>query len=90
MLPEAVEPTGGEPTGPAEAAGLVDADRILALTERLRDAHGRIDTASISTQRRSNYQRRLAAVADAGQSDLDKAEAQLERLEADLDRQLGR
>lgn len=89
-MSDAVGSTGGSEGGGADGAGLVDAERILALTERLRDAHARIDGASITGQRRSNYQRRLAAVADAGQSDLDKAEAQLERLEADLDRQLDR
>lgn len=75
---------GAAPTEPP----LVDAQRLLAFTERLRTVHARIDVATMSAGRRSGYQRRLAAAADTGQSDLQKAEAQLERLEADLDRQL--
>ncbi|MBW3664123.1 MAG: hypothetical protein KY469_13570 [Actinobacteria bacterium] len=73
--------------GPAERP-LVDVQRLLAFTGRLRAVHARIDVATMSVGRRSGYQRRLAAAADTGQSDLQKAEAQLERLEADLDRQL--
>lgn len=72
----------------AADAPLMDAQRLLAFTERLRAVHALIDEVAMPSGRRGGYQRRLAAAADTARADLEKAEAQLERLEADLDRQI--
>lgn len=78
-------------TEPIPASGLVeenlvDADRFLALTDRLRTARERVEGATIASSRRSTWHERLIAIADEAKQDLDKAEAHLERFEAELDR----
>lgn len=68
---------------------MLDADRFLALTERLRTVRSRVDGAEAPGHRRSSWARRMAAIADTATESLERAERQLERLEADLDRHLG-
>lgn len=67
---------------------MVDADRFLALTQRLRAARDRIEVAKVPASRRSTWHERLIAIADDAQVDLTSAEAHLERFEAELDRHL--
>jgi len=64
----------------------VDADRFVALTERLHAARNRVEAAKVPPSRRSTWHERLIAIADDAQQDLASAEAHLERFEAELDR----
>lgn len=73
----------------APSGALVDADRFLALTERLRHVRERIEGGRTEDRRRSQWQRILVAISDAAKGDLDGAERKLTRLEAELDRHLG-
>lgn len=68
--------------------GLVDAERFLALTERLRDVRDRIADADTADRRRTQWQRLLVAATNAAKEDLDDAERRLVRLEAELERHL--
>lgn len=89
MPDDAPEPERAEPVLPGSSPrGMVDADDFLAFTERLRAAHHRVDEAKVSDERRARWQRRLLAITDAARADLDRAEEQLGRFEADLDRRL--
>lgn len=76
------------PRGGSDGAGMVDAERFLALRRRLEVAHKRIDGSDVPDHRRGSWTRRIVAIAETAQGDLDRAERQLERLEADLDRHL--
>lgn len=67
---------------------MLDADRFLTLNSRLRAVHERVDGSELPDHRRSSWSRRMAAIADTATRNLDSAERQLERLEADLDRHL--
>ena len=68
--------------------GLVDADALLRVTELLTGLRDRVEAADVSDERRLRWQRRLAAVADGAQADLERAEAQLRRFTGELDRVL--
>lgn len=65
----------------------MDAERFLAFTQRLRDLRDRVEASDVPTSRRSVWHERLIAIADEAHGDLDKAEAHMERFEAELDRQ---
>lgn len=67
---------------------MFDADDFVAFTTRLRQLHARVDAAEISREQRSRWQRRLIAIADAGQRDLQRAGDLLHRFEAEVDRRL--
>lgn len=71
-----------------DSSGMVDAQRFLALTERLRGARERIEAAKISGGRRTTWHRLLVSVSETAQHDLDSADDKLTRLEAELDRHL--
>jgi hypothetical protein len=71
-----------------DGVGMLDADRFLTFAERLHAARERIEAASIGDRRRAQWQRLLIAVSAAAQQDLEGAERQLTRLEAELDRRL--
>lgn len=73
----------------APSGALVDADRFLSLTDRLRQVRERIEGGGTDDRRRSQWQRILVAISDAAKDDLDGAERKLTRLEAELDRHLG-
>lgn len=70
--------------------GLVDARRFLDLTERLRELYDRVDAAKASTEQKGRWHRRLIAITDSARDDLDRAEGQLVRFTAELDRHLRR
>ncbi len=76
------------PTGPR--GGLVDADRLLSLTQRLREVHERVAQARVSAEQKARWQRRLVAITEAATPNLDRAEQQLIRFVAELDRALRR
>jgi hypothetical protein len=82
-----------EPPRPAdEPAGggeLVDAERFLAVAERLRAARLRIERGAANDHRRAQWQRLLVTISNIAKTDLDRADETLTRLEADLDRHLG-
>lgn len=65
---------------------MVDAEAFLGFAGRLRDLHARVDSARITDETRQRWQNRLAAIADAGRDDLDRAQDLLRRFEAELDR----
>jgi hypothetical protein len=67
--------------------GLVDAGDFLGFTTRLREAHGRVEGARVSREKKGRWQRRLIAIADAGHRDLEQASELLRRFEAELDKQ---
>lgn len=69
---------------------MVDAERFLALTERLREAYRRMDGSSLPDHRRSSWSRRMTGIAQTARENLEQAERQLERLEAEMQRHLGR
>lgn len=77
-----------EPSNNAD--GMLDADAFLQFAGRLRELRERLDKASISDEQRSRWQRKLIAVSDAGAQDLERATAQLNRFEAEVDRSLSR
>lgn len=74
----------------AEEHGLVDADRFLVLTDRLREVRERLEAAKVSTEQKARWHRRLIAITNAAKEDLARADDQLTRFTADLDRQLKR
>ncbi|MDP9022538.1 MAG: hypothetical protein M3N57_07550 [Actinomycetota bacterium] len=77
---------GGRDSRAGDDASLLDADRVLALTRRLRDVHARLDDVRLSRDAKGRWQRRLIAISQSAQDDLADAEQQLERLVAELDR----
>lgn len=68
---------------------MVDAERFLGFTDRLRRARERVEGPGTEERRRAQWQRLLVAITDDAQTDLDGAERKLTRLEAELDRHLG-
>lgn len=74
--------------GETGAEDLVDAERFLTLTDRLRDARDRIADAETTDRRRTQWQRLLVAATNAAKEDLDDAEQRLQRLEVELARHL--
>lgn len=68
---------------------LVDGDRLLELTARLRRLHERIADADIVGRDRERLTRSLVAVSEAAKGDLDAAERDLRRLETELERRAG-
>ena len=77
---------------PQEAveSSLVDARRFLEVTGQLRDLYARVDGARVSAEQKGRWHRRLIAITDAARDDLDRAEGQLVRFSAELDRHLRR
>ncbi len=74
-------------TGPDGATHQqVDATQLLALTDQLQALHARVEAATVSAEQRGRWQTRLAAISRGAAGDLDRAEGQLRRLAADLDR----
>lgn len=71
-------------------SSLLDARRFLALTEQLRDLYDRVDDAKVSADQKGRWHRRLIAITDAARDDMDRAEGQLVRFTAELDRHLRR
>lgn len=80
---------GGFDGGEVESS-LLDARRFLELTEHLRDLYDRVDTAKVSAEQKGRWHRRLIAITDAARDDMDRAEGQLVRFTAELDRHLRR
>lgn len=70
--------------------GLVDADRFLTLADQLRELHARIEDAKVSSEQRARWQRRIISITNAAKTDLSRADDQLVRFTAELDRQLKR
>ncbi len=67
---------------------MLDADDFLGFTERLRTVRERIEAAAVSREQKGRWQRKLLAITDAAQRDLDDATDLLRRFEAELDRRL--
>jgi hypothetical protein len=92
VVPEGVARRTGDPNGsaaPRTHHTLVDADRFLTLTGRLRELRRRIEESAPEERRRARWQRLLVAATDVAQRDLEAAERRLLRLEAELDRHQG-
>lgn len=68
------------------AHGQLDAEAVLAFTGRLRSLRGRVDDAKVSEEQRRRWHSQLAAISSGAAEDLDRATAQLHRLEAAIDR----
>lgn len=68
------------------AHGQLDADVVLAFTNRVRLVRTRVDAARVSDEQRHRWHSRLAAISAGAASDLSRATAQLHRLEAAVDR----
>ncbi|MFP5310720.1 MAG: hypothetical protein ACLGIR_14210 [Actinomycetes bacterium] len=77
----AVTPERALPTEPP-----LDASAVLALAARLRGLHAAVDTARVTDDQRRRWQRRLGAIAEAGGSDLTRAEELLDRFTSELAR----
>ncbi len=67
---------------------MVDADDFLGFTERLRAVHLLVESARISREQRSRWQRKLLSITDAAQRDLADGGEQLRRFELELERRL--
>lgn len=67
---------------------MLDAERFLALTGRLKEAYRRMDSSRLPDHRRRSWSRRMTGIAQTAREDLDRAERQLERLEAEMHRHL--
>lgn len=82
----------GEPgsDGNDVESGLLDARRFLDLTAQLRELYERVDGAKASAEQKGRWHRRLIAITDAAREDMDRAEGQLVRFTAELDRHLKR
>ena len=72
-----------------QAEGGVDAELFFRFTATLRATHERLCAARVSAERRSRWQRRLLRITEAATRDLARAEEQLRRFCAELDRELG-
>lgn len=84
------EPGGpGLPGGDGETS-LIDVRRFLDVTERLRDLYDRVDSAKASAEQKGRWHRRLIAITNSAKDDLERAEGQLVRFTAELDRHLRR
>ncbi len=68
------------------AHGQLDADAVLAFTGRLRSLRRRVDEAKVSDEQRRRWHTQLAAISSGAAEDLERATAQLHRLEAAVDR----
>lgn len=68
------------------AHGQLDAEAVLAFTGRLKSLRGRVDDAKVSDEQRHRWQTQLAAISSGAAEDLERATAQLHRLEAAVDR----
>lgn len=68
--------------------GTLDAQAFLRLAARLREIQIRIEQAQLSGERRGRWHRKLIAISEAASTDLARADAQLRRFEAELDRYL--
>lgn len=79
----------GSDVGDVESS-LLDARRFLDLTEQLRDLYDRVDGARASAEQKGRWHRRLIAITDAARDDMERAEGQLVRFTAELDRHLKR
>lgn len=66
--------------------GQWDAQQVLSFTARLKDLRGRVEETAVSVEQRRRWQSRLAAISAGASNDLDRASAQLGRLEADVER----
>lgn len=84
MTPSPANPGPERP----DRGSLVDADEFLSFTARLRAVRDLVETASVSEEQRGRWQSRLAAISGGGSTDLERAQGQLGRLEAELDRRL--
>lgn len=84
------EPPGRRSGAPSSDDPLVDGDRLLGLTARLRRLHERIADADLVDRDREMLTARLVGVSEAAKDDLDAAERDLGRLESELDRRVGR
>ena len=82
MTPSPATPEPGTP----DRGSLVDADEFLSFTARLRAVRDRVEAAPVSEEQRGRWQSRLAAISGGGGTDLERAQAQLGRLEAEVDR----
>lgn len=84
--------TTGEPRSPGGQveSSLLDARRFLDLTAQLRDLYDRVDAAKASAEQKGRWHRRLIAITNSARDDMDRAEGQLVRFTAELDRHLRR
>ncbi len=82
MTPSPATPDPGSP----ERGSLVDADEFLSFAARLRSVREQVEAAPVSDEQRARWQSRLAAISGGGSTDLERAQAQLGRLEAEVDR----
>lgn len=64
----------------------VDGDLLMQFTGRLHDVRDRVDAARVSSEQRSRWQSRLAAISRGAAEDLERAAGQLHRMAVDLDR----
>jgi predicted short-subunit dehydrogenase-like oxidoreductase (DUF2520 family) len=60
---------------------------VLALATRLRALHAAVEAAPVSQESRRRWQRRLGSIAEAGGTDLARAEELLTRFARELARQ---
>lgn len=67
---------------------LVDADQLLSLTSDLRAVQHRLDRADVGREQRLRWQRALGAIARGAVADLERAQAQVRRLAALVERTL--
>ena len=73
-------------SGRGAGHGQLDAQQVLAFTERLRDLRKRLEGGRVSDEQRRRWQSRLAAISRGATTDLARASEQLGRLETDMDR----
>jgi hypothetical protein len=64
----------------------LDAETVLAVTRRLRQARDRVETADLDDHRRRRLRSRLADIASDAASSLDGIDGRLDELERDVAR----
>jgi len=72
-----------------EGMTAIDAVAFVTLSEGLRDAFARLGSHELTEDQRGRWQRRLLAITNAAQRDLPRAQAQLDRYDADWTREVG-
>lgn len=76
-------------TDEPDVATSIDAVAFVTLSEGLRHAFTRVGSADLTDDQRGRWQRRLLSITNAAQRDLPRAQAQLDRYDADWTREVG-
>ena len=68
---------------------LIDAEQFLRVSEALKGSFARLEKAALPDSARQRWKRRLIALTELAKEDLDRAERECDRCQADFQRMVG-